>query len=464
MKVKNKLEKNFLIFLIGRFGAKALVFFMLPLYTTVLTTSQYGDIDLITSTAGLLIPIATLGMSEAIFRFTMSKEYSSEQILSVGLLTGAGAFLVIAAAAQWINLIFRWDFIIEMLVLLAANVVYEFTTNFVKAEGKSVEFVMIGLAQTLTALILNILFLVYFHLGVKGYVWAYVFSYLIPVCYLMIKEKLNRKIRLRYFKTCIFKIMFLYSFPLIFSSLSWWIIMASDRYMIRYFLGAGSVGIYSVASKIPSIFQTVISLLQTSCQITVNELYDTEPEKLADFFTGFSEFCRGGSFIFGSALIIVCQPVMMVLAKNDFYSGWKYVPFLCLSIVFSMSSGLVSTLYGAHKKNKGAFIASVLGAVLNVFLNLILIPLIGVTGATIATAASRLLITIYNLIDTKRFLTFNRGYREILINGCLLSGQAVCLMYVRDYKYLIQLFFLGVILALNRKTLKYIKNHRNEGK
>lgn len=458
MRIKNRLGKNFLIFLIGRFGAKAMVFFMLPLYTSVLTTSQYGDIDIITSTAGLLIPIATLGMSEAIFRFTMSGEYGGEQVLSAGLLSAMGAFLLMATGGRLLNQFFKWDFMMEMLVLLAANIIYEFITNYVKAEGKSVDFVMIGLAQTLTALMLNILFLVFWNLEIRGYVWAYVLSYIIPVSYVIIREKIYKKISVRFFKARVFCEMLRYSFPLIFSSLSWWIIMASDRYMIRYFLGSGLVGIYSVASKIPSIMQTVVALLQTSCQITVNELYDKAPEQLADFFNRFSEFCRGCGFICGSILILLCQPAMMILAKKDFYSGWMYVPFLCLSVVFSMASGLVSTLYGAHKRNQGALNATVLGAMMNIFMNLLLIPRIGVTGATIATAVSRLAITIYNLLDTRRFLDFNRGYGGIFINGCVLTGQSLCLMYAGSYKYILQAFFLVTILALNIPTLKWIRS------
>ena len=68
------LAKNTLIFGISQFSSKVIVFLLLPLYTSYMTTSDYGSADLIVSTIGLLLPIFTMQMSSAVMRFAIDEK------------------------------------------------------------------------------------------------------------------------------------------------------------------------------------------------------------------------------------------------------------------------------------------------------------------------------------------------------------------------------------------------------
>ena len=84
--MKNKykdLTLNTLIFTISSFGSKFISFFLVPLYTAVLTTSEYGSVDLMTTTAQLLIPVLTLNVQDAVLRFTLDDNYNKEDIIKV---------------------------------------------------------------------------------------------------------------------------------------------------------------------------------------------------------------------------------------------------------------------------------------------------------------------------------------------------------------------------------------------
>ena len=83
MKKKNKsLVKNIGLFTIGSFGSKIISFLMVPLYTAVLSTSEYGTVDLMMSTVQLLIPILLLSIQDAILRFGMDDNFEKEDVIS----------------------------------------------------------------------------------------------------------------------------------------------------------------------------------------------------------------------------------------------------------------------------------------------------------------------------------------------------------------------------------------------
>lgn len=455
--------KESLIFLFGSFGSKFLTMLLLPFYTTVLTTGEYGELDIILTTLGLLMPIVTLGLVESIFRFAMSRDVKRNSVLSNGFLICAISYLIVFALAVLLNCFIHWDSMVLMFVLLFANLFYDILCNYLKAIQKSKEYVAIGMFQTFVNLSLNIVFLAVFHWGIFGYIMASALSFFSSSLIVLMKEKAYKEIGLSYFDKKLAIEMMRYSFPLIFSALSWWIITSSDKYIIKYMSGNEAVGVYSITSKIPLILQTVISILQTVWQISTNQIFENEPEKLKENFEYFTKRFRQTGFLAGSVLILLTKPMMYVIAQNDFYSGWRYAPFLILSVVFSFATGMVSTLYGAYKYNKGILYSVLLGGALNIILNFALIQSMGVLGATVSTAVSRLAIAAYRLKDTEKLLAFDRGYREIFLNCSIITLQCVALIWMPNDTILIQLAFVAVVFALNREVLKILVNFMKKG-
>src|SRR5690606_38107953 len=89
-----------------------------------------------------------------------------------------------------------------------------------------------------------------------------------------------------------------------------------------------------------------------------------------------------------SLLLVHLKYIIEVLVADSYIESWKYVPFLLLGIVFSSFSGFLGTNYIAEKKTTGVFKTSLIGAIINIVLNLLMIPLLGLNGAAIATMIS----------------------------------------------------------------------------
>ena len=98
-----KLFSNTVILGLGTFGSKLLVFLLMPLYTSWLSTSQYSTAELITSTANLLIPLACVGISNGIFRFAAERESDQKTVFSTSialLAFGLGGFCILIYVAD----------------------------------------------------------------------------------------------------------------------------------------------------------------------------------------------------------------------------------------------------------------------------------------------------------------------------------------------------------------------------
>ena len=102
MKKSEYLLKNMGILTLSNFASKILVFLLVPIYTSILSTEEYGSYDLAVSTATLLFPILTLNIVDAVMRFSMDKDYSKEKIACIGMkfisfsviLFGLGMFIL----------------------------------------------------------------------------------------------------------------------------------------------------------------------------------------------------------------------------------------------------------------------------------------------------------------------------------------------------------------------------------
>ncbi|MFR1759779.1 MAG: lipopolysaccharide biosynthesis protein, partial [Christensenellaceae bacterium] len=77
-----KLVSNTVIFAIGTFSSKLLVFLLMPLYTRVLSESDYGVVDLLMQTGNLLLPLVSLGINNAIIRFGLDKSSDSREVFT----------------------------------------------------------------------------------------------------------------------------------------------------------------------------------------------------------------------------------------------------------------------------------------------------------------------------------------------------------------------------------------------
>lgn len=459
MEKYKKLFNNSLVFAIGNFGSKIINFIMVPLYTYTLTTQQYGTLDLITTTVNLLVPFVTLTIEQAVIRFAVQKvkDRPDDYILTTSLF-----FCAFMNSISLILILFLFHFFgfnmqyqFYFIVLIILNSFQSILLQFTRGIEKIKEFAINGILQTILIAGFNILFLVNFKMGLVGYFKSLILSILLSILYLVFVIKAWKRISIKYFDFEFLKDMLVYSIPLLPNNTMWWLVNNSTRYIILYFLGASANGLFAVANKIPSLITMLTSIFQQAWQLSAFEEYESSDRSV--FYSTIFKYYYQFLILSGIILVTLSQPIVYYFVEYSYYESWKIIPPLILAVIYQTFSGFIGTIYTASMKTRGMFISSILSAFVAVFANLLFIPIFGLTGAGIGTTLAFIIMWIYRLIDTRKYVTITIDYVCFFFNNILFIFQWIILTADFDIslklKYSLAVFVLCASLILNRKLV-----------
>lgn len=423
------LAANTLLISIGTFGSKLLVFLMVRFYTGYLTPAEYGTADLITQTANLLIPLVSLDITEAVFRFAADRQGGREDAFNVGLRTiaiGSAGLLLVIALLWEVPAVREYGLLLATFVI--ASCCHALCAHFVRARGNTALFAMQGLLNTALFIGLNVLFLAVFRWGVRGYVLSTTVANLLTMAVLVLRAKLWRYVRLSP-NPDLRRQMLRYCIPLIPTAIFWWIMGVSDRYMVKWFLGGAANGIYAVAYKIPTILTILATVFMDAWQLSAITESSGDRESHLQFYGKIWETFASAIFL-GAGGIIAFSPLLIrILADEPYFSAWRYIPMLTLSMVAAAFSSFMGSVYVVTKKSTASFWTSLVGAGTNILLNLWLIPEIGIQGAASATFASCLAVFLIRLVNARMLLPFPLSGGKLALGvGVLLAQTAFILL------------------------------------
>jgi O-antigen/teichoic acid export membrane protein len=426
------LAKNIGLLTLSSFATKLLSFFLVPLYTSILTTADYGTYDLFNTTVGVLLPILTLNVQEGVIRFAMEKDYDREAIVTIGirhLLIGSA----ITATGLVVNSLFGFS------PMLKTYAIFFFLMFFVQALGGIVPCYIRGIDRigdlSLSSVVAsavtigcNILFLVGFRWGLVGYFLANIIGPLVQCIWLAARAHMFRDTHLtrKYKKES--KELLDYSRPLIANSISWWVNNASDRYVVTFFCGVAANGIYSVASKIPSILNVFQMIFNQAWALSAVKDYD--PEDKSGFFANTYRAYNCMMTIVCSAIIMADKILAKFLYANDFYVAWRYVPWLTIAILFGALSGYIGGFFTAVKNSKIFAASTAAGAITNIILNIIFTPIFGALGAAIATTICYVEVYAVRLVQSRKYIKLRVNFFRDAISYVLLTIQSIVLLLV----------------------------------
>lgn len=418
-----KLAFNTLIFSIGSFSSKLLSFIMVRFYTEYLTKAETSTYDLVCQTANLLIPIVTLSITEGVIRYGLDEKYDKKQIYSIGFITTIlGCIIIIPVlplATGFIPELKEYTFI--LFIYLVASGFRMLNQYFLRARGKVKLFAVDGIVTTFVMLLLNIIFIAVLKMGAMGYVLSVILSDTISSVFICIFSKNLKFLKFRELDKSLAGEMIKYSIPLIPTFILWWIVSSSDKFMIRLMIDADSNGIFGISYKIPTIISIVSTIFFQAWQMSAITEYNTKEAE--DFYSQVFSAYQAVLFIAASGILMILAPLTRMLVAAEFYQAYYYIPTLLMGVLMSCFCQFMSSIYSAVKKTKNSLWTSAIAAVVNIILNLILIPNehFGVQGAAIATIFSYGICFLVRAFDTRRYIKYRIYFINVFINMVILS-------------------------------------------
>ena len=452
------LAKNTAIVSIGKICTQLITFFLLPVYTAVLSNEEYGVVDLLNTLTSLLLPIVTLQIEQGIFRYLIDCRENNEK--QIKLITTIIRFMIIQSIACIVIFLCVSPFIHnEYKYFLMANLLMGIFSSLLlqicRGLGDNATYA-IGSFITGAFTVLNVIFIVAFRWGAYGMLGATAISNFICAVYIFLKRKIYKYIKPKQFDKKILKEIIKYSVPLIPNMISWWIVSASDRTIISAVIGIAQNGIYSAANKFSGVFTTLYSVFNLtwteSASININsEDRDEFFSKILDFVIRFF-----GCLCLGT--IAVMPFAFNILINEKFAEAYYQIPILILGSVFNILVSFVGSIYVAKKLTKEIAKTSIISAVINIFVNIVLIKSIGLYAASISTVIAYALMFIYRWIDVKKYVKFNVN-KILMFALTIMYGITIFTYYLKNSMISVIVLVIVVVFTIitNLNSVSYLK-------
>ena len=457
----SSLAKNVALLTLARFGTRALSFLLVPLYTSVLTTGEYGVYDLVGNTINILIPLFTQDITDAVLRFSIGSSENKQAVLGVGLKWLLLSLIPMSALLVANNLIGLLPDLraLELLIMLsyASGALSGIVIYYARGLNRFGDVAISSVLCSAGTLVLNIVFLVGFEWGLQGYFLANIIGPFIQSVYILARVKLDGASPLRA-GSSLEKDMLSYSRPLIANTVSWWVNNASDRYIITLFCGLSANGVYSVSSKISNILFMFQSVFNQAWTISAVEEFDSEDRN--GFFSNMYSLYNCAMTLLCALIILIDIPLAHILFIGDFFEAWRYVPFLTIALVFGASAGYVEGIFEAVKDSKSCAKTTAVGAITNVVMNLILVPFIGALGAAIATTGCYFVTWLLRLLALRKYIRLHIAFQRDCVSYGLLIIQGSLLLLLEPlnhfFMYSVQVALLVLLVVMYRKELSVV--------
>lgn len=441
------LIKNTIIFTLGNLGSKLISFFLIPLYTNALTTTEYGVVDLVTTVGTIAVPILTLNICESVMRFALDKNANNEKITQIGtriLLIGMVIGLLIFPICHSFDKISHYAIFVYFYVIsLAASQLY-----LCDLRGKEllIHYSIGNVLNTFFIAALNILFLLVFKEGIEGYLKAYIIANTLTAIYALVVGKGYKSFSFSRIDKDLFMRMAKYSIVLIPNSFMWWIMNSSDRIMVSSMVGIAANGIYAVSYKLPTLVSSLTTIFNQAWSYSAIREEGAVDE--SEYNNKIFKTLIGIVMLIGIVLVTFMKPFLNFYVAKEYYIAWKYTPFLTIGCVFLTLASFMATSYTVHKDSFGYLFSGMFGAIFNIVMNFVLIPLINVYGAAIATCISYILVFVFRLFHTRKYIQYKIKNKEFIAGSMILILSSVLMFIDSWYGFALQCGFLCVAVYL----------------
>lgn len=458
MSREGTLIKNTAIITIGKICTQLISFFLLPIYTALLTTAEYGVVDLLNTLVSLLLPVITLQIEQALFRYLIDareKENDIKIIISTTFFSLVIQciiyILLFCLVSKWINNEYKYF----LLTNLIANIFSSIMLQISRGLGDNKNYAIGSFITAIMTIVLNIIFIIIFEFGAYGMLMASLLANIICSIYIFIIKKVYRYISLKQFKKVVLKKLWKYSIPLIPNALSWWVFNSSDRLIVSGVLGLGANGILATAHKFPSVYITIYNIFNMTWTESVS--MHIEDKDNSEFISKvinkviaiFSCLCFG---------IIAFMPfIFPIMINNTYIEAYNQIPILMIGALLNVVVGMISAIYIAKKKTKEVAKTSIISAIINIIVNLLLIKSVGLYAASISTLVAYMSMLVYRYIDVKKYINLIID-KKLIFETFIMTLILFIGYYINNFVLNCILLVITIIysLIINKNNIKFI--------
>ncbi|MBR4947004.1 MAG: oligosaccharide flippase family protein [Clostridiales bacterium] len=407
------------------FFQKGISFIVVPIYIRLLTTGEYGEWNIFQSWRDILIVLASLNLYAGVYTKTLvdnknDRDRYTSSMQGLGTLITIGLLAVYVFTRAWVNPLIGLN-TPYMLLLFLYFIVYPAFSFWGTRQRVEYKYKSMVVVTAIVSLLTPALSLALFFMTELREL-ALVLGFLIVQCAIGIIFYVYHFIKGKcFFNKGYWKYAVKFNVPLIPHYLSLIVLGQSDKIMIKYYCGESDAGIYSFPYQIASAINVLITAINGS---RVPWMYEQLKAKIYDRIgkiTNMLILLMGGIVTF----IALLAPEIMLIGTADYEEAVYVIPVVTLGVFFTFIYDLYASIEFYYGSTKYVMYASVTGAVLNIILNAIFLPVFGYIAAAYTTLICYIIFMLMHYLFARKVIKEQNISTQIYNNKMIFLFSAV---------------------------------------
>lgn len=458
---KNNMMKKSFLYLIGNFSSKIFGTLIIPIYAVYLSAPELGNYDFQYSIGNLLSPIIALAIWESILRFGLGKdEKDLKKIVTSGIIISSITLFLSLIILTFVytniygSTITTYLYVV-MIILIPMVSIFQYIA---RATNHNTVFVQSSICASFINLLSLLIFVMYAKGGQNGLLVSTIITSLTNIIFISFKVKIGKYFSLSHVNLPLIKKMIQYSSPLIFNLMFVWVINSFSRFYINLSIGATANGVYAFASKFSMIVSSISSVVNMAA---------IEDALLSigknDFIKRFEKNIDEITSVVMDIMIWILPliGIAYVFISNEAYQqSLPLVPLLMYAVFLQNTASLVGNLFNAYNKTQLIFYTSLVGALINVVLAIVLNNWLGLIGVVVAQVLGGFGIFISRYLLGNKIKQYKIKWKRIYFKTFIFIIVSVIVLLRNSW---INIFLLIILsMFIYRKYKSFILNIINK--
>jgi O-antigen/teichoic acid export membrane protein len=318
-------------------------------------------------------------------------------------------------------------------------------STLLRLKEKAIYYTILQLIKLTVSLVITIYLIKYRQRNIEAVYEALLIA---NILYFILIFNLVRKNIVVKLEFKILKEMLSFSLPLVLTSISGIILNITDRFSLKFLTDLGNVGIYSLGFKVANTIRVfIITSINLALQPMIYKMMDAPNNKR--FYSKVMTYYTYGLMFAVLFISMFSAEIIKTISKNmDYWDAYKIIPILCFSILFSMLRDVALTGLNINKKTKIIAVLIITASLINILLNILLIPHWGYFGAAIATTISQMLFFIFVFIAAQRFFPIPYELKKVFMMIVIAVAFYFIASQIEPYSLPIRLIVKFFLIAL----------------
>lgn len=389
---------------------KVIGLILFPFYSSALSIGEYGILGLLEVTAQFLIAVVSLNISTSLVRFYFDKQYTGKQkdmyfisMLVVFILSMVAGIFIFAYSEKFSQFLLDTRDYSLLIRLMYISVIFQvlnsIPTNLMRLQERATMYSILMVSRLLVSLFVIIYLLVGRKMGLEGIligqIAGHITYFILVLGYSIRNSKVNINIRL-------ISDMVSFSVPLVLASISSVIITITDRYCLKSLGTMEDVGVYSAGYKIANTLLIIFAAMQMALVPMFFQKMD-DPNRHRFYSKAITYSIYIGMLLTLGISFFGMEIIKVLSANPDYWLANNVIPVISFALLFGMIRYYLAQFLSIAKRTRHIAIITLVVAIINLGLNLLLIPKFSYMGAAFATLLAQLVFLLFVFYFSQKF-------------------------------------------------------------